>query len=224
MPYYPDSNGGKRYMGDSVEMDGEQIDELKKTTLMSYKEKNWKSTADAYNKGDDKKVSNRLKGMALASRKLAAAAPLPMRKEEVDQVKQRGIKQQMLVSSILTRVQGFLHDNKRSVDPKQFITDLQKKLDTLKSSGLKEEVEQVDEAVYQGKKVPLNKPMAGDVKKSKVYVDPDGDGTAQKVNFGDKNMTIKKHIPGRRKNFRARHNCENPGPKTKARYWSCKAW
>jgi len=88
----------------------------------------------------------------------------------------------------------------------------------------KEEVEQIDEAVFQGKKVPLNKPMAGDVKKSKVFVDPDGDGTAQKVNFGDKNMTIKKHIPGRRKNFRARHNCENPGPKTKARYWSCKAW
>lgn len=80
------------------------------------------------------------------------------------------------------------------------------------------------EATYQGKKVPLNKPMAGDVKKSKVYVDPDGDGKAQKVNFGDKNMKIKKNIPARRKSFRARHNCDNPGPKTKARYWSCKAW
>ena len=82
----------------------------------------------------------------------------------------------------------------------------------------------VKEATYQGKEVTLNKPMAGDVKKSKVYVDPDGDGTAQKVNFGDKNMTIKKNIPARRKSFRARHNCENPGPKNKARYWSCKAW
>jgi len=80
------------------------------------------------------------------------------------------------------------------------------------------------EATYQGKKVPLNKPMKGDVAKSKVYVDPDGDGKAKKVNFGDKNMTIKKHIPGRRKSFRARHNCDNPGPKDKARYWSCKAW
>ena len=79
-------------------------------------------------------------------------------------------------------------------------------------------------ATYQGKKVPLNKPMSGDVKKSKVYVDPDGDGKAKKVNFGDKNMTIKKNIPARRKSFRARHNCENPGPKDKARYWSCKAW
>ena len=81
-----------------------------------------------------------------------------------------------------------------------------------------------NEATYQGKKVPLNKPMSGDVKKSKVYVDPDGDGKAKKVNFGDKNMTIKKNIPARRKSFRARHNCDNPGPKDKARYWSCKAW
>jgi hypothetical protein len=80
------------------------------------------------------------------------------------------------------------------------------------------------EATYKGKKVTLNKPMAGDVKKSKVFVDPDGDGKATKVNFGDKNMTIKKHIPARRKSFRARHNCDNPGPKDKARYWSCKAW
>lgn len=84
--------------------------------------------------------------------------------------------------------------------------------------------EEIDEATYQGKEVPLNKPMAGDVKKSKVFVDPDGDGKATKVNFGDKNMTIKKHIASRRKSFRARHNCENPGPKDKARYWSCKAW
>ncbi len=86
------------------------------------------------------------------------------------------------------------------------------------------DAEETNEATYQGKNVPLNKPMAGDVKKSKVYVDPDGDGKAQKVNFGDKNMTIKKNIPARRKSFRARHNCDNPGPKTKARYWSCRAW
>jgi len=84
--------------------------------------------------------------------------------------------------------------------------------------------ESLNEATFKGKKVPLNKPMAGDVKKSKVFVDPDGDGKAQKVNFGDKSMTIKKHIPSRRKSFRARHNCDDPGPKTKARYWSCKAW
>lgn len=84
--------------------------------------------------------------------------------------------------------------------------------------------EGVDEATYQGKEVSLNKPTAGDVAKSKVFVDPDGDSKATKVNFGDKNMSIKKHIPARRKSFRARHNCDNPGPKDSARYWSCKAW
>lgn len=83
---------------------------------------------------------------------------------------------------------------------------------------------QYTEATYKGKKVTLNKPMKGDVAKSKVFVDPDGDGKAKKVNFGDPNMKIKKHIPARRKSFRARHNCDNPGPKDKARYWSCKAW
>lgn len=79
------------------------------------------------------------------------------------------------------------------------------------------------EAEYQGRKVPLGKPMAGDVKKSKVYV-RGPKGNVVKVNFGDKNMRIKKNIPGRRKNFRARHNCATPGPRWKARYWSCRAW
>ena len=67
------------------------------------------------------------------------------------------------------------------------------------------------EAEYQGRKVPLGKPMQGDVAKSKVYVRKPN-GKVVKVNFGDKNMRIKKNIPGRRKNFRARHNCDNPGP------------
>lgn len=87
-----------------------------------------------------------------------------------------------------------------------------------------EKKHEVKEATYQGKKVPLNKPMAGDVKKSKVYVDPDGDGVAKKVNFGDKNMTIKKNIPARRKSFRARHKCDQKKPIDSAGYWSCKAW
>ena len=88
----------------------------------------------------------------------------------------------------------------------------------------KNEENEIDEATYQGKEVPLNKPMAGDVKKSKVYVDTNGDGIAKKVNFGDKTMSIKKNIPSRRKSFQARHNCDDPGPNDKARYWSCKAW
>jgi len=91
-----------------------------------------------------------------------------------------------------------------------------------------------DEAKYQGREVPLNKPMAGDVKKSKVYVRDPKTGNVKKVNFGhggktakrlgQKTMKIKKSNPARRKSFRARHNCDNPGSKLKARYWSCRAW
>jgi len=82
----------------------------------------------------------------------------------------------------------------------------------------------VYEAEYQGRKVTLNKPTRGDVKKFKVYVKDPKTGNVKKVNFGDPNMRIKKSNPKRRKSFRARHNCDNPGPKTKARYWSCKKW
>ena len=91
----------------------------------------------------------------------------------------------------------------------------------MKQYGLKEQG--MAEAEYQGRKVPLGKPMQGDVKKSKVYV-KNPQGNIVKVNFGDPNMTIKKSNPARRKSFRARHNCDNPGPRTKARYWSCRAW
>jgi hypothetical protein len=81
----------------------------------------------------------------------------------------------------------------------------------------------VDEAEYQGRKVQLGKKMAGDVKKSKVYV-KGPKGNVVKVNFGDPNMRIKKSNPARRKSFRARHNCDNPGPRWKARFWSCRSW
>jgi hypothetical protein len=92
----------------------------------------------------------------------------------------------------------------------------------------------VDEAEYQGRKVPLGKPMRGDTKKFKVYVRDPATGNVKKVNFGhggtsakrlgQKTMKIKKSNPARRRSFRARHNCDNPGPRTKARYWSCRAW
>ena len=82
----------------------------------------------------------------------------------------------------------------------------------------------VPEAEYRGRKVKLNKPMRGDVKKFKVFVKDPKTGNVKKVNFGDPNMRIKKSNPKRRKSFRARHNCKNPGPKTKARYWSCRKW
>ena len=79
------------------------------------------------------------------------------------------------------------------------------------------------EAEYQGRKVQLNKPMQGDVAKSKVYV-KNKKGNVIKVNFGDKNMRIKKSNPKRRKSFRARHRCDTAKDKTTARYWSCRAW
>ena len=89
---------------------------------------------------------------------------------------------------------------------------------------------EVNEAEYQGRKVKLGKPMRGDVKKFKVYV-KNPQGNVVKVNFGHggssakgKTMKIKKSDPQRRKSFRARHNCDNPGPRHKARYWSCRAW
>ena len=85
------------------------------------------------------------------------------------------------------------------------------------------ESEDMDEAKYHGREVPLGKKMKGDVKKSKVYVRKPN-GKIVKVNFGDKNMRIKKNNPKRRKSFRARHHCENPGPRWKARYWSCRSW
>ena len=84
---------------------------------------------------------------------------------------------------------------------------------------------EITEAEYQGKKVKLNDPIRTSEnpnKKFKVYV-KDGD-TVKVVRFGDPNLSIKRDDPARRKNFRARHNCDNPGPKTKARYWSCFQW
>jgi len=87
----------------------------------------------------------------------------------------------------------------------------------------------LNEAEYQGRKVKLGKPTAGDVKKFKVYV-KNPQGNVVKVNFGhkgkggEKTMRIKKSNPERRKSFRARHNCDNPGPRHKARYWSCRKW
>ena len=87
----------------------------------------------------------------------------------------------------------------------------------------------IEEAEYQGRKVKLNKIMQGDKKKFKVYV-KNPKGNVVKVNFGQGGdakggtMRIRKSNPEARKSFRARHNCDNPGPKHKARYWSCRKW
>ena len=93
--------------------------------------------------------------------------------------------------------------------------------------------ESINEAEYQGRTVKLGKPMQGDVKKFKVYV-KNPQGNVVKVNFGhggssakksgEKTMSIRKNNPDARKAFRARHNCDSPGPRHKARYWSCRKW
>ena len=94
-------------------------------------------------------------------------------------------------------------------------------------SGLEEG--KLEEAEYQGRKVKLGKPMQGDAKKFKVYV-KNPKGNVVKVNFGQGGdakggtMRIRKDNPKARKSFRARHNCDNPGPRHKARYWSCRKW
>ena len=90
-------------------------------------------------------------------------------------------------------------------------------------------VNELNEAEYQGRKVKLGKVMQGDTKKFKVYV-KNPKGNVVKVNFGQGGdakggtMRIRKSNPAARKSFRARHNCDNPGPRHKARYWSCKKW
>ena len=101
------------------------------------------------------------------------------------------------------------------------------------SCGYTFEVEEDDgdlkEAEYQGRKVKLGKPTQGDAKKFKVYV-KNNKGNVVKVNFGQGGdakggtMRIRKDNPKARKSFRARHNCDNPGPRHKARYWSCRKW
>jgi hypothetical protein len=132
------------------------------------------------------------------------------------------------LSEVLNRLGG------ESQSPGMFnvgVEDIQNMTESLDypGRGLPEE-----DAEYQGRKVTLNKPTRGDVKKFKVYVKDPKTGNVKKVNFGhggtsakkrgEKTMKIRKSNPKARKSFRARHNCDNPGSKLKPRYWSCKAW
>ena len=106
---------------------------------------------------------------------------------------------------------------------KRITQKLLRKNELKKFSDVNEWGEVTEDAEYDGRPVKLNNPTRGDVKKYKVYVKNEK-GNVVKVEFGDPNMEIKRDDPGRRANFRARHNCDSPGPKYKARYWSCKFW
>lgn len=118
--------------------------------------------------------------------------------------------------------------NYGTVEPEEYDVEDEDMADFIKfmrgyDKNLNEGCQCLREAEYQGREVQLGKPMQGDVKKFKVYVKNPA-GNVVKVNFGQKGMKIRKSNPGARKNFRARMNCDNPGPRDKARYWSCRKW
>jgi len=150
---------------------------------------------------------------------------------EIVKLKARYPQAENLLSALLadvaaSKASGQNHDSRQDIKFK----DLEKRLYDLEQKLNSRVTEELTEAEYQGRKVKLGKPMRGDVKKFKVYVKDPKTGNVKKVNFGhkgkgnEKTMRIKKSDPKRRKSFRARHNCDNPGPRTKARYWSCRAW
>lgn len=145
----------------------------------------------------------------------ALSLMIDAKKQLNESLNEGSYKQMMTADAEKMELEQFLERWAQRPEDKEWCTEFWKTVNG--------EDEEVDEAKYQGREVPLGKPMAGDVKKSKVYV-KGPKGNVVKVNFGDKKMRIKKSNPGRRKNFRARHNCDNPGPRWKARYWSCRAW
>ena len=110
------------------------------------------------------------------------------------------------------------YDVEDAQDIKEFVSFMKENYNELNESKL-------EEAEYHGRKVTLGKPFLtpDGPKKRSVYV-KNAKGNVVKVNFGQKGVAIKKHLPKHRKSYRARHGCKNPGPRWKANYWSCKPW
>lgn len=117
------------------------------------------------------------------------------------------------------------HNHNEFHDPKADVEETENFCTECLMEYLLEYEHKLEEAEYRGRKVKLGKPFLtpGGPKKRSVYV-KNAKGNVVKVNFGDPNMKIKKNIPARRKSYRARHHCQNPGPRWKANYWSCRAW
>lgn len=117
------------------------------------------------------------------------------------------------------------HNHDEHQDPKADVEEATGYCPQCLAEYLAENWNTLEEAEYKGRKVQLGKPFLtpDGPKKRSVYV-KNAKGNVVKVNFGDPNMRIKKHIPGRRKNYRARHHCQSPGPRWKANYWSCREW
>jgi hypothetical protein len=127
------------------------------------------------------------------------------------------------VDELADRVNIGPDDEIGTSDVSGWVRDVIRMLSELPDESMSD-VDALDEAEYQGRKVTLNKPTRGDVKKFKVYVKDPSTGNVKKVNFGDPDMKIKKSNPERRKSFRARHKCDTAKDKTTARYWSCRKW
>ena len=140
------------------------------------------------------------------------------------------------VQSLITKAEDYLNivnnvDGGEEIDEYdvESIEETRDFINFMKEYNTKLTESKINEAEYQGRKVKLGKIMQGDVKKFKVYVKNDK-GNVVKVNFGQGGdakggtMRIRKNNPEARKSFRARHNCDNPGPRWKARYWSCRKW
>ncbi|MBR20205.1 MAG: hypothetical protein CMA64_08710 [Euryarchaeota archaeon] len=109
------------------------------------------------------------------------------------------------------------------LDELGLLQDHDEQIETIEQ--IQSKAEELQDAEYQGKKVNLGKPIRGGSKKFYVYVKDPKTKNVKKVSFGDTTgLSIKRDDPERRKSFRARHNCSNPGPRTKARYWSCRMW
>jgi hypothetical protein len=211
MPYYPDAAPGKRDLGDSVEMDGEQIDELSKRTLLNYGDAADEQESDIrYTLKRTEKSKHISAGAKDELRKLADRRKAG-RKLAADK---RGYYKGTSGNYKFTHGDAKVHATEETQKGKNVVPPPAGTIAT--TGGIQEE---------ENENKPLGKVMrAGDGKKKfKVFV-KNAKGNTVKVGFGDPNMEIKRDDPERRKNFRARHNCDTATDRTTPRYWSCRQW
>ena len=215
----------------------EDMDEMSEPTQDAFKElKDYAETSGGIDKEEFEKAAYLVKAMGKPHLKDKAEGMLDDLIGKMDSDPRDKVIQVLARHIDLTVLKNLLNEGKvkEMLLAMEELTDEEFNAEYGMSKAEAKEKFNLDEAEYQGRTVKLNKPTRGDVKKFKVYVKDPKTGNVKKVNFGhggtsakkagQKTMSIKKSNPARRKSFRARHNCDNPGPKTKARYWSCRAW
>jgi len=215
----------------------EDMDEMSEPTQDAFEElKDYAETSGGIDKEEFEKAAYLVKAMGKPHLKDKAEGMLDDLIGKMDSDPRDKVIQVLARHIDLTFLKNLLNEGKvkEMLLDMEELTDEEFKAEYGMSKAEAKEKFNLDEAEYQGREVTLNKPTRGDVKKFKVYVKDPKTGNVKKVNFGhggtsakkagQKTMKIKKSNPARRKSFRARHNCDNPGPKTKARYWSCRAW